>query len=660
MENKTLYAKVILPIRIGIEVSYLVPGELMEDISIGTPVRVLFANKEYIAIVEELSETKPNYKGEIREILHIEDLPRVSSHTIQFWQWISEYYMCSIGEVYRNAYQVKLNKTIPERSRATAKIASSPELSEAQNKALNEIIESHRKKIPALLKGVTGSGKTEVYIHLALNELQAGNNVLFMVPEIALSRQLSQRLEKIFGDRLFVYHSKQKASEKILLHNRLRRNTEPTIILGLRSSLFLPFENLGLIIVDEEHDSSYKQNEPAPRYHGRDTALMLATIYSANVLLGSATPSLESIYNTSSGRYNLVELNERYYGAEDPEIVIVDTRREEKLGRMMWPVSVIVKNAIEETLSKKEQVLVFRNRRSYSPVLQCIYCGDIPSCEHCNVPLSYHKGRATQSCHYCGYIRKFSTICTSCGKPGLKERGCGTEMIEEWIKDKFPDARVARFDAETTSGKAEELRIIKEFARHEIDILVGTQMISKGFDFEKLSLVVLIQADSMLAMEDFRAGERAMQLMVQLAGRSGRKFGRGKIIIQTAQPENNIYRSFLKGGDFIMPELQERKEFLYPPYTRMVKIIIKNADEDKATGYAIDIAKKLSGLGITDFDGPTRPPVEKINGKHIVNIWIRLPRRAETRLLKQRIYTEITSIKSLHKAGGEIYFDVDP
>ena len=658
--NKTLYAKVILPIKIGIDVSYIVPDKIRDKVSLGSPVRVCFSSKDYIAIVTELSESAPDYTGKIAEITEIEQLPPVGGKSLRFWKWMAEYYMCSIGEVYRIAYQVKFNKTTPFKEREKISANCMPELSKPQREAASSIIESHRKGLPALLKGVTGSGKTEIYLHFAIKEMERGNSVLFMVPEIALSRQLSQRIEKILGERLFVYHSKQKSSEKSLLYKKLRENSGPVMVLGLRSSLFLPFENLGLIIVDEEHDNSYKQSEPAPRYHGRDSALMLAAIYSAKVILGSATPSLESYYNTITGRYSLVELKERYYGTESPEVLIVDTKREERLRRMLWPISQIVKKAIEDTLSKNEQVLIFRNRRSYSPMLQCIYCGEIPSCEHCNVPLSYHKGKNTQSCHYCGYTRRFNTICTSCGKPGLKERGCGTEMIEEWLRENFPEAKVARFDAETTSNKTEELRIIKEFARHETDILVGTQMISKGFDFEKLSLVVLVQADSMLATEDFRAGERAMQLMVQLAGRGGRKFGRGKIIIQTAQPDNPVYRHFLGSEDFILPELKERREFCYPPFTRLVKIVVSDTSADNAISSAVKIAEWLPELGITEFDGPSPPPIDKINGKHIVNIWVRLPKRVETKALKVVLYKKIAVIKKERKIGSNIYFIVDP
>jgi primosomal protein N'' len=658
--SKALYAEVILPIKIGIDISYIVPEMVRDRVSVGTPVRVSFSNKEYIAIISKLSESAPDYKGKIAEIIDIEELPPVSDKSLRFWNWMAEYYMCSIGEVYRAAYQVKFNKIASPKHREKRFPNCKPELSKPQRETASSIEESHKKGVTALLKGVTGSGKTEIYLYFALKEIEKGNSVLFMVPEIALSRQLSQRLEKFLGERLFVYHSKQKSSEKSLLYKKLRENSEPVVVLGLRSALFLPFENLGLIIIDEEHDASYKQSEPAPRYHGRDSALMLATIYSAKVILGSATPSLESYYNTITGRYSLVELNERYYGTEMPIVQIVDTNREERLGRMLWPISHIVKNAIEDALSKNEQVLIFRNRRSYSPILQCIYCGDIPSCEHCNVPLSYHKGRGIQSCHYCGYSRRFNTICTSCGKPGLKERGCGTEMIEEWLKENFQNAKVARFDAETTSSKTEESRIIKEFARHETDILVGTQMISKGFDFENLSLVVLVQADSMLAIEDFRAGERAIQLMVQLAGRSGRKFGQGKIIIQTAQPNNPVYKYFIGNNDFILPELKERREFCYPPFIRLIKVVIRDSNADRALESANTIAEKLPEWGVAEFDGPSPPPIDRVNDKHIVNIWIKLPKNTETRRLKTNLYEKITRMKRELKIGSDIYFIADP
>ena len=663
------YIDVILPIKIGMNVSYTATGDMGCGLITGSLVRVVFGNREYLAVVRTISSTPPEYRGAIKEILAQEDLPPIDVKTLSFWEWMAEYYMCSIGEVYRSAYPAEINRRSVETRRpvisssatnSTTGSAAEIVLSPAQEAAAKRVDEALALGKPALLKGVTGSGKTEIYIHFALEEMRKGKSVLYMVPEIALSRQLSQRLEKIFGDKLFVYHSKQKASDKALLLNRLREDSAPVIILGLRSALFLPFNNLGLIIVDEEHDSSYKQNDPAPRYQARDSAIVLAHLHSARTILGSATPSLESIYNAFTDKYILVELNERYYGAADPEVIIVDTIREEKLGRMAWPLSHTAREAIRETLSSREQVLVFRNRRSYSPVVQCIYCGEIPLCDHCNIPLSYHKSKGLLSCHYCNWSRRFNTICTACGNPGLKERGCGTEMIEEWLRDEFREATIARFDAETTVSKVMEKGILKDFAQHKIDILVGTQMLSKGFDFEKLSLVVFVQADSMLSVEDFRAKERAMQLMKQLAGRSCRKSSRGKIYIQTAQPGNQVYTSFREGDDAVVQELTERREFRYPPFTRMIRIVIKDRNRKNVADCAAVIAENLPSWGAAKFDGPVFPIPEKIKGEYIAVIWLRLPRKRDIKTLKRNLYNHIYTFTIKNRIVSKVYFDVDP
>ncbi|MDP3453429.1 MAG: primosomal protein N', partial [Bacteroidales bacterium] len=542
LPEKTLYAKVTLPLRLTMDVSYIVPSHLATKVQRGSFVRVLFSGRVYTAVVTSVSHHSPDYQGDYKDIEGTEMLPPASENELELWSWISGYYMCTDGEVFSAALPspvTKERKNPVRNKRVRDREEESPsKLTSAQSEVYREISENLLHRTPSLLKGVTGSGKTEIYIQLAFDTLKKGESVLYMVPEIALSRQLQQRLERFFGKNLIVYHSGQSPAQRREAYERVKLSSEPSLILGLRSSVFLPFNKLGLIIIDEEHDTSYKQNEPAPRYHGRDTALMLAKIHKAGVVLGSATPSLESIYNCFTGRYSLIELNKRFYGEENPSVEIIDTIREQKRGRMEGLFSTSVLEAIKGRMAKGEQTLIFRNRRSYSPMVQCIYCGDIPGCIHCNAAMSYHKAKGLLQCHYCSYNRRYTTICTKCGKPGLKERGCGTEMIEEQIKLMIPDARVARFDSETTSKKTEIKRILGEFSENKTDILVGTQMISKGFDFENLTLIVLIQADAMFAAEDFRAGERALQMLVQLAGRGGRRESRGHIIVQTAQPDN--------------------------------------------------------------------------------------------------------------------------
>lgn len=664
VSKSNTFAGVILPLRITMEVTYIVPEQFIKRLHRGSFVRVPFSGSTYTAVVDSLTNEPPPYKGEIKEIESLEPIPDASQMEIEFWKWVAEYYMCSVGEVFKAAFPEPLAKrTLPKRkkvARAATAVEAPSNLSAAQQEAMSLIEKNIKTKMPTLLKGVTGSGKTEIYIQLAFKAHCRGENVLIMVPEIALSRQLSERLYRIFGDDLLVYHSKQSPAVRRDIYNRVKESNNPYIVLGLRSSVFLPFSNLGVIIVDEEHDSSYKQSEPAPRYNGRDSAIILSKIHSAGVVLGSATPSLESIYNSHSGRYSLVELNEKFYGDHTPSVAIIDTIREQKRGKMEGLFSHTALDEIKERLSKGEQTLIFRNRRSYSPLVQCIYCGDIPHCLHCNVSMSYHKNRGTLSCHYCDYSRRFTPICTKCGKPGLKERGCGTEMIEEQIRELFPQARVARFDAETTARKSEETKILREFANGDIDILVGTQMVSKGFDFEKLTLILLVQADSMFAVEDFRSSERAMQMLVQLAGRGGRRYNKSHIIVQTAQPENQIYLQFEQSNSNIATELEQRGEFEYPPFTRLIKIVIKGRNQITIDNFAQSVSRLLPQWGVTNFTGPFPPPVDKLRGDYILNIWIKLSRKSDITSVKKKITEGVEELVKARGKGVKVFFDTDP
>jgi primosomal protein N' (replication factor Y) len=663
--HKVIFAKVILPLRFEGEVSYIVPESIVEEVKPGSSVKVKFSGRDYIAIVEEVTSEKPNYKGRILEIESIIEKPLLSSQVIELWRWIADYYMCTTGEVYRAAFpSASFNQTVKrvkKRTQTTEKERELPnELSDKQKNACSKIIEQLSAGVTTLLKGVTGSGKTEIYISLAEEVLNSGRNVLYMLPEIALSRQLSHRLEKIFRDKLLVYHSGQTASERRSVFEKIMEGSGPYIVLGLRSAVFLPFSSLGLVIIDEEHDSSYKQNEPSPRYNGHDTALVLAKLFNAGVVMGSATPSLESLYNALSGRYTLVELNEKYYSDHSPRVEIIDTIREEKRGQMDGIFSRKTISAIENCINSGEQVLIFRNRRSYSPFVQCIYCGHIPMCTSCNVSVSYHKSKGLLSCHYCGQSIRFNTICTKCGKPGLKERGSGTEMVEEQIAKLLPKARIARFDAETTQSRGEQKRIIKEFAKGELDILVGTQMLSKGFDFSKLNLIVIIHADSMFSTEDFRAGERALQMLTQLAGRGGRRDKEASVIIQTAQPENNIYRMFIEGNDDFGTELSERKEFGYPPFVRLIKIIIKNKNIRELHNFAAKYTDYLNTADSIRFTGPFAPPVDIVRGEHILNFLIKLPRTKDVRSVKRALYDHTVKMVKNEGHGLKLWFDVDP
>ncbi|MFA6334451.1 MAG: primosomal protein N' [Bacteroidales bacterium] len=663
-DSTKLYAKVILPLKLRGDISYIVTDELVEEITPGSRVRVNFANREYSAVVWNLSKSLEGFSGKLKEIISLEPLPPFFKSELELWQWISDYYMCSIGEVYKAACpgsSISIKESRTKREVVPKENLGPPAtLSNLQSNALDKIKESFVNNKVALLNGVTGSGKTEIYIQLAYEHMLKGLSVLYMVPEIALSRQLSTRLERIFGDKLLVYHSKQTVSERARVHGLIRSCNGPYIILGLRSSIFLPYKNLGLIIVDEEHDSSYKQTDPAPRYNGRDSAIILARIHSSNILLGSATPSLESFYNAYSGRYTLVGLNEKYFGAEPPEIEIIDTIRESKRGKMNGIFSFKLLKEIDETIIAGEQVLIFRNRRSYSPVVQCMYCGDIPKCEHCNVSLSYHKSKNELKCHYCDFHVKFNTICSKCGKPGLRDKGAGTEKIEEKIKEIFPQARVERFDFETTQSKLREKRILKEFAQHKLDILVGTQMISKGFDFEHLSLICLLQADSMLAIQDFRANERAIQLLTQLSGRAGRKFKKGRVIIQTSQADHPVYKSFTTDTETLSDLLRERKEFDYPPFVRMIKIILRSSNRPKLDLAAKEMEEMLPLWGVKDFSGPFAPVIDRLRGEYALQFWLKLSKVNNIQSVKRKIMDGTDNYIVKQHPAVKVLFDADP
>lgn len=666
------YAYVILPLRVAMNATYGIPSSLEQAVKVGSYVTVEFGGKFYIGVVSEIISGEATYKGEIKDIVSVENVQIATPQEMQLRSWMAQYYMCTPGEVLKAATgssflgtAVKKNS---EKKTTKKKLAEQDSLSNSnfenlspeQETVFRQILINLSNNTPTLLKGVTGSGKTEIYIKLALEMISQGKNSLIMVPEVALSRQLTSRLQKHFGQKLLIFHSKQTPASRSLIRAKLRSQEGPFVVLGLRSSLFLPFSNLGLIVIDEEHDSSYKQNEPAPRYNGRDSALMLAKLWNAGVVLGSATPSLESIYNCYKHLYSLVELNNKFFLAQKSSVEIINTIREQKRASMKGLFSTKVLDAIKERIEKNEQVLIFRNRRSYSPMVQCIYCGDIPGCTNCNASLSYHKQRETLKCHYCEYTRRFSTICTKCGKPGLKEKGCGTEMIEEQIGQFFPNAKVARLDAETTSSKVAESQILSDFATGKTDILVGTQMVSKGFDFANLTLIILVQADSMLAIEDFRATEKAMQMLTQLAGRGGRRETQGHIMIQTSQPKHRIYTNFLEGEENIVTETQERKDFDYPPFTRLIKIVLKNGDKQKLNSFALKLAQSLPGWGVINSTGPFSPAIDWIKGEHILHFWIKLKRNQQTKTIKSTIFAGVQELIKKEGKGVRIHFDVDP
>ena len=514
---------------------------------------------------------------------------------------------------------------------------------------------------------MTGSGKTEIYISLALETMKQGRNVLYLVPEISLSRQLEERLEAYFGDSMMSFHSRETAASKRNTAEKIRElkdRKDNYIVLGTRSSLFLPHHNLGLIIVDEEHDTSYKQDSPAPRYNGRDTALILSLIHKSNIILGSATPSLEELYNCNTGRHVQVFLTERFHGSDDSAIEIIDTRAERRKNGMKGNFSRKLIAQIEDTISKGEQVIILRARRSWAPVMQCESCGEIQKCPHCNVAMSLHMGSSTQPhagrmiCHWCGYKAEYTGHCNKCGG-ALASFGAGTQKIEEEAATLFPTARIARLDSDTVQNRNFERKTIKEFSEGRIDILIGTQIVTKGFDFSKLSLVAVIAADSLLGVQDFRADEKALQLLQQLRGRCGRRSEKGKFVIQTAQPEHPIYTNLSNSRPegFRLDLMQERQDFGYPPYSRIIEIEVKDSFEDRAERMAGKLRRKLGGLNIT---GPYKPSVSKVADKHIQMLRISLAKDRNLTRNKKNIRNTILNFEKENRYDGHITLNVDP
>ncbi|MGB9745474.1 MAG: replication restart helicase PriA [Bacteroidales bacterium] len=540
-------------------------------------------------------------------------------------------------------------------------------LEEAQQKCLDEIKNHFEKTGTVLLHGVTSSGKTEIYIHLISEYLRQGKQVLYLLPEIALTSQIIRRLQKVFGNLVYVYHSRFSDTERIATWKELlpepTKRPGPSIVLGVRSSVFLPFTNLGLVIVDEEHENTYKQFDPAPRYHARDAAIVLAGLHGAKVLLGSATPSVESMFNCQTGKYALSELKERYGNIKLPAIEVVDMRIERKKRPPRILFSDRLSEEIKQVLKQKEQVILFQNRRGFAPYLQCHECGWVPVCKHCDVSLVYHKRLNQLVCHYCGTVYPGSMHCRQCGSTDLRTMGSGTEKIEEEISILFPGAKVARMDLDSTRSRASYERILNEFEQGTTNILVGTQMITKGLDFDRVQVVGIINADNLLNFPDFRSFERAFQLMEQVSGRAGRRDRQGKVIIQTSQPEHRIIRAVMK-HDFhtmLKEELRERKIFQYPPFSRLIRITIRHSSEEKTTRAALHLAEMFRATFPGRVTGPDLPAVGRIQNKYLRNILIKLERGKNLEIDRKKVAAVIEQSKQdpLLKSV-EIVPDVDP
>ena len=618
------------------------------------------------------------------------------------------------------AYQPEDEAVVLQSSTIETSVKTEKEivLSAAQEEAYSKIKEIFVKGKPALLHGVTGSGKTEIYLKLAQETLERGNNVLYLVPEIALSRQLEDRISETFPE-LLVFHSgetmvrkrdvaaalrhcasakdineyvdvsqntnvkKDSASEDTLTIKASsseaikKTNHHGYAVLGTRSAIFLPHRDLGLVIVDEEHDTSYKQDSPAPRYNGRETAIMMARIFGANVILGSATPSLESLYNCSVGRYGLVTLNKRFYDAADSDIEIIDTIAERRKNGMIGSFSRKLIGHIGKCLGEHRQVLILRERRAYSPIVQCQECGEIPKCRCCNVSLSLHRradGSERLVCHYCGRVYEYTGKCPKCGG-NLKPLGSGTQKIEEETANIFPNARIARLDSDTAQSRKYETDTIRKFSNGEIDILIGTRMVAKGFDFSGLSLVAVLQADSILGQEDYRADERGLQLLEQFRGRCGRRGEKGLFVIQTSQPEHPVYQSMegqLDGNGTMARFLGERKMFGYPPYSRVIGVIVKDYNQARVDLLSRELAEAIRGaLGVRlsfapgvqnspDVIGPYSPAIDKISNQNIRQIRVLLPKDRSLVRNKETLAAAVERFEKEKKYSGHIALDVDP
>jgi len=513
-------------------------------------------------------------------------------------------------------------------------------LNEHQEKAFKEIKESFEEYDITLLHGVTGSGKTEIYNKLIKEILEEGKQVLFLLPEIALTTQIITRLENYFGDNIAVFHSKYSMNERVEVWNNILENkTKAQIVLGARSSIFLPFSNLGLIVVDEEHEASYKQFEPSPRYNARDAAIVLGKIHKAKVLLGSATPSLETKFNAQQNKYGLVSLNRRHGNIQLPKIELIDVKEKHRKKEMTGHFSDRLLKLIKEALDEKEQVILFQNRRGFSPIVECTTCGTAPQCPNCDVSLTYHKYRGELKCHYCHYQRAMPNSCSACGSATLDTKGFGTEQIELELKELFPDHTIGRMDLDTTRGKYGYQKIIGAFEAHDIDILVGTQMLSKGLDFENVSLVGILSADTMLNFPDFRAHERAYQLMVQVSGRAGRSKKQGQVAIQTFNPYHQILQQVSTNNytEMYKEQLQERWQYHYPPYYRIIKITLKHRDYTKVDNGINWLAKSLQNVFRENVLGPSAPAVARIRNQYIKNLVIKIPPKQSLGKTKEQI-----------------------
>lgn len=757
------FVDVILPLPLPGTFTYRVNESHISMVQVGSRVVVQFGAKRcYTAIVMRKHEEEPQGNYEVKEVLEaFDEEPIVQPTQLKLWQWIADYYMCTIGDVYkaavpsglkieslsiekllesmRQSYKPRceahvrlakgyntdeafnealqaLNRAVKQQQlllklkelTADGKEVSRSELikesgvtaavlnglvekslvevytvemsrlgdtsiadedprlsalSEHQQRAFDEINAVWAKQDVCLLHGVTSSGKTEVYTHLISEQLKQGRQVLYLVPEIALTQQMTERLRRAFGSRLGVYHSKFSDAERVEIWQKQLSDTPYDVILGVRSSVFLPFTNLGLIIVDEEHEGTYKQQEPAPRYHARSVAAVLAAYHGGKTLLGTATPSVESYYNVQCEKYGLVQMTQRFSQVQLPHIEVVDIKEESRKKRMYGPFSTMLHDTIHEALEQKKQVILFQNRRGYAPMLECANCGWVPKCDRCDVSLTYHRGMNRLVCHYCGNAYSVPAVCPSCGGNTLSKHGMGTERIEEEVMRYFPQARVARLDLDTTRTKTSYDNILSDFQKGHTDILIGTQMISKGLDFDNVHVVGIMNADTMLNFPDFRSYERSFQLMAQVAGRAGRRGKQGIVILQTRNVELPVIHQVVAHdySGIYADQVSERELFNYPPFCRLIYIYIRGRYETDVIHAAEAMANAMRRSFGNRVLGPESPAVARVQSLHIRKIML----KAELALGVSQVRRCLREIEQGLSSQGllnsvALFYDVDP
>jgi len=626
-----------------------------------------FSNKLFIEKAFEACKSAPKQQTLFLTFLDLQTKSKNPNFRIKKKDLITKTGIAAsvIKELIKKDVLNEINDEVSRIIEVNKNLVDAKTLNTAQIKALQQIHESFTKKDVTLLHGVTASGKTEVYIQYIKDIIAQGKQVLYLLPEIALTTQITQRLQKVFGNKVGIYHSRLHDNERIELWKNLNSCNEESfqIILGVRSAIFLPFSNLGAIIIDEEHETSFKQYDPAPRYNARDSAIVMAKLHNAKTLLGTATPSIETYYNVLQKKYALVELTERHGNFAMPTIEILDLAKAYKQKRMQKNFSKDLLEKIQKNLEEKRQVILFQNRRGYSPYIECTSCGTIPHCIHCDVSLTYHKYSNTLSCHYCGYTIKNKPTCIACGDSSLETMGFGTEKIEEDLKVIFPKSRIARMDLDTTRGKNGYSSLIERFENREIDILIGTQMISKGLDFDNVGLVSVLNADNLLHMPDFRAFERGFHLMVQVAGRAGRSEQAGDVAIQTFSPLHSTINQ-VKNHDYntmMKEQLEERQKFIYPPFVRLIKISLKHRDKSKAIKASDYLRSQINNKNYIQILGPEFPPVGKIQNMFVLQILLKVNKKVAYQKIREELFNAITLVKThADYKSASIHTDVDP